>query len=178
MVKLATAHASYPLPMSDTPPSPVDLPEPPHPSAQSAGLGWRLLAMIYDLFPALALWFVPLFAISFTQKAQSMGSLRPDPLAGYVELLLLWLIPGAYMVISWRRGGATLGMRPWRLRVVAVDGQPATLRTLCLRYAIATISLLALGAGFWWCLFDPERRSWHDLVSGTRFVRMDVQAAS
>jgi len=91
----------------------------------------------------------------------------------WIELALLWLVTGAYLVISWRRGGATIGMRPWRLKVLAADGRPATLRALCLRYAAATLSLLVVGVGFLWALFDGERRCWHDMAAGTRFVRMD-----
>jgi uncharacterized RDD family membrane protein YckC len=163
----------YPLHMQQTPDVTARPPEPTARSAQPAHVGWRLLAMIYDLFPALALWFATCYAIELTHQAQPMASLRPDPVFGYVELALLWLIPGAYLVISWRRGGATIGMRPWRLKVLAADGYPATLRALSLRYVVATLSLLACGLGFGWALFDSERRCWHDIVAGTRFVRMD-----
>jgi uncharacterized RDD family membrane protein YckC len=38
---------------------------------------------------------------------------------------------------------------------------------------VATLSLLAVGLGFIWALFDGERRCWHDIAAGTRFVRMD-----
>jgi uncharacterized RDD family membrane protein YckC len=85
----------------------------------------------------------------------------------------LWTVSGAYLVFSWRRGGATIGMRPWRLKVLAADGHAATLGALCLRYAVATLSLLVVGLGFVWALFDGERRCWHDVAAGTRFVRMD-----
>jgi len=64
-------------------------------------------------------------------------------------------------------------MRPWRLKVLAADGRPATLRALCLRYIIATLSVLALGIGMLWSVFDDERRCWHDMAAGTRFVRLD-----
>ena len=129
--------------------------------------------MVYDLFPALALWFVACYAIELTHRAQPMASLHPDVRIGYVELLLLWLIPGIYAVISWRRGGQTIGMRPWRLKVLAEDGRPATLRALSLRYAVATLSVFVLGIGMLWSVFDDERRCWHDLAAGTRFVRLD-----
>jgi uncharacterized RDD family membrane protein YckC len=74
-------------------------------------------------------------------------------------------------VFSWRRAG-TLGMRPWRLRVVAPDGRPATSRALLLRYAVATLSLFAFGLGFLWSLVDRDRRTWHDLAAGTLLVRL------
>ena len=76
-------------------------------------------------------------------------------------------------MLSWRYGGQTLGMRPWRLKVLAADGRIAPPRTLALRYAVATLSLAAAGLGFLWSLVDRERRTWHDLASGTVLVRLD-----
>ena len=139
-------------------------------SAEPAHLGWRLLAMVYDLFPLMALWFVTSLLVYL---AHGRVPVQPYSAGAWIELALLWLVTGAYLVISWRRGGGTIGMRPWRLKVLAADGRPATLHALCLRYAVATLSLLVVGLGFAWALFDGERRCWHDVAAGTRFVRMD-----
>lgn len=146
----------------------------PVPTARPAHLGWRLLALLYDFFPLLALYFATSLAMYLLRNKLPFDvPVRPGSLAAHAELLLLWLLTGAYAVISWRRGGQTIGMRPWRLKVVAADGLPASWRALCLRYAVATISMLALGLGLLWCLIDRERRGWHDLAAGTRFVRLD-----
>ena len=87
-----------------------------------------------------------------------------------------WLVPtvtaGAYAVASWRRGGQTLGMRPWRLQVRAADGGAAPLPALLRRYLVGTCSLLLGGAGFWWAWFDRDRLTWHDRASGTRMHRL------
>jgi uncharacterized RDD family membrane protein YckC len=137
-------------------------------------IGWRLLALAYDFFPAFALWMLASAAftlgyyLSGHPARQNISPLSPLQLALW---LLCWLLTGAYAVISWHKGGRTLGMRPWRLRVIAADGAPATLRALLRRYAIGTLSLLLAGAGFWWAWFDRERLTWHDRVSGTRMVR-------
>jgi uncharacterized RDD family membrane protein YckC len=32
------------------------------------------------------------------------------------------------------------------------------------------LSWLPLGLGFFWVLFDRDRRAWHDRLSGTRLV--------
>ena len=147
-------------------------------TAQPAHLGWRLLALLYDFFPALGLWFATSLAMYLLRSKLPFDvPVRPGSPAAHGEFLLLWLLTGAYAVISWRRGGQTIGMRPWRLKVVAADGQPASWRALCLRYAVATVSVLALGLGLLWCLFDRERRAWHDLAAGTRLVRLDPPTA-
>jgi uncharacterized RDD family membrane protein YckC len=90
----------------------------------------------------------------------------------------MWIVTGAYAVLSWRYGGRTLGMRPWRLRVVAADGSPATVRALIGRYATGTLSLLLVGAGFWWAWLDRKRLTWHDRASGTRMVREPKRGAN
>jgi len=143
------------------------------PAARPAHLGWRLLAMTYDFFPVLALWFAASGLLLLLRAGQPV---EPGSLASWFGLVLLWLASGAYALLSWRRGGQTLGMRPWRLKVTAADGRRAGLGALSLRYAVATLSLAAGGLGFLWALFDRERRTWHDLASRTVLVRLQPPA--
>ena len=79
---------------------------------------------------------------------------------------------GLYAVLSWGRGGQTLGMRPWRLKVVAANGSAPQWGALCMRYTVATLSLLLAGIGFWWAWVDRDQLTWHDRASGTRMVRL------
>ena len=146
-----------------------------------ANIGWRLLALLYDFFPAFALWMLASAAFTFGYylsghpARQNISPFSPLQIALW---LLCWLLTGTYAVISWHRGGRTLGMRPWRLRVIAADGSPATMRALLRRYAIGTLSLLLAGAGFWWAWFDRERLTWHDRASGTQMVREPKRGSS
>jgi uncharacterized RDD family membrane protein YckC len=41
-----------------------------------------------------------------------------------------------------------------------------------LRFVVAVASLAALGLGFIWCLFDRERRGWHDIATQSCLVRL------
>ena len=142
----------------------------PAPAARPAHLGWRLLALVYDFFPVLALWFATSGLMLLVRGGEAVA---PGSLAAWLEFTLLWAVTGGYALLSWQRGGQTLGMRPWRLKVLAADGRRATRRALALRYAVATLSLAAGGLGFLWSLFERERRTWHDLASGTVLVRLD-----
>ena len=161
---------------------------------RTAHLGWRLLALVYDLFPAFALTIA--YGALVTGVATLAG--RPDisdlhwlkPL----NALGLWAAIGAYFALSWARGGQTLGMRPWALRVVGVDGERAPRLSLAKRYAWATlpavvvIELAGLVAwddarlpfaaaagvaalGWLWAAVDREGVPLHDRLSGTRLVR-------
>jgi len=143
-------------------------------------IGWRLLAMAYDLWPVLALWIV--VAVPFTVGYTFLGhhdahrNIPAYSLLWWVQWLSCWIVAGLYFVPSWRRGGQTLGMRPWRLRVVASDGAAPSWRVLCVRYVVATISLLLGGLGFWWAWVDRERLTWHDRASSTRMIRLPKKA--
>lgn len=144
------------------------------PNPPRALIGWRLLALLYDLFPALALWM--LASAVFTAGYQLSGhgareNIAPFSLLQWLLWLTCWLLTGAYAIASWRRGGQTLGMRPWRLHVVGEDGTPARLPALRIRYAVGTLSVLTAGLGFWWAWIDRDRLTWHDRASGTRLLR-------
>lgn len=142
---------------------------------------WRLLALLYDLLPALALWMLAsaAFTLGFS-LAGHPGHQNIAPFSGLQWLLWLvcWWLTGLYAVLSWRQGGQTLGMRPWRLRVVATDGGRPGLRALMLRYAVGSISLLLAGAGLWWAWVDRDRLTWHDRASKTRIMRMSKGESS
>jgi uncharacterized RDD family membrane protein YckC len=141
-----------------------------------APLWRRLAACIYDLLPLLALW----FATDALALLLSGGKLmNPHPPLQYKLPLQLALlsITAAYFVLSWTRGGQTLGARAWRVRVVRADGSRVTVADALARFALGWLSLLVLGLGFVWCLIDPQRRCWHDLGSGTRLLRTS-QASS
>jgi uncharacterized RDD family membrane protein YckC len=139
-------------------------------SATPASLWLRLFAAVYDVLPLLALWFVAaVLALALTGGALDVHRLADKALMQ----ALAFGVSAAYFIVSWMRGGQTIGMRPWRLRVVRSDGTPPDLTHAALRFAVALLSLVPAGLGFWWALFDAQGRSWHDIAAGTLVVRME-----
>lgn len=141
----------------------------------SALLLRRLAALFYDLWPVLALWMLvsALFTVGYTLSGHaSRENIHPFSALQWLLWLSCWLVAGLYATESWKRGGQTLGMRPWRLRLQTADGQPASRALLWKRYALATLSLLLAGSGFVWALFDRERLTLHDRLSRTRLVKL------
>ncbi len=133
-----------------------------------APLGLRLLALLYDLLPLLGLWFV----CGVLALAVSAGALDPHRLGHKIIVqVLVLVVTSGYFVISWSRGGQTIGMRAWKLRLVTDHGTRLPWPRALLRFFLATVSLLFLGAGFWWSLFDPERRTLHDKLLDCRMQR-------
>lgn len=131
-------------------------------------IGWRFLSLLYDFFPMLGIWFVVVVVSILLHRGEAIES---NTVAGMLELIALLAATGVYATASWRRGGQTIGMKPWRVYVTALDGRRAPLSKLWLRYAIGVASLTCAGLGFWWAWFDRDGLTWHDRFSGTRFIR-------
>ena len=149
-------------------------PAPPQPPRPAALVGWRLLALAYDALPVIALWLLVsgVFTLGYTLSGHAAReNIAPFSALQWVLWACCWVVAGLYAVPSWRRGGQTLGMRPWQLHVAAAQGELATTRQLWIRYAVGTVSLLAAGLGFWWAWVDRDRLTWHDRLSHTRMVR-------
>lgn len=142
-------------------------------SVWPAPLARRLGAMIYDGLLVAAIWIavsiahVALFRLVIGLNAEEIGVGRFS--VGTLRLLLVFSAM-AFFAYSWTRGGMTLGMQAWRLRVQTPEGYSITWRQSAVRCLTAWVSLAAFGIGYWWVLFDGERRSWPDIVSGTRTV--------
>lgn len=137
-------------------------------SIPRALIGWRLLALSYDFWPAAALWMAVAALFLLVNGNQPLAAFSFSQVALWC---VCWLITGGYAILSWHRGGKTLGMRPWRLRLVGLHGTRPSLAVLSKRYVVGTLSLLLGGLGFWWAWFDRDGLTWHDRVSGTRLVR-------
>ena len=140
----------------------------PHSNRYRPLVGWRLVALLYDFFPILGIWFVVVVAAITLNGGEAIES---NTLAGSLELLALVSATGLYATLSWRRGEQTIGMKPWRLYVVTPDGERAAFGQLWIRYLVGIVSLLLAGAGFWWAWFDRDGLTWHDRLSGTRMIR-------
>ena len=159
--------AAHAVPATATPPRPRAL------------VGWRLLSLFYDLWPVAALWMlvaVPFVALDAFIAGDVRHNIAPGSLLSQLQFLCSLAVTGGYATLSWRRGGQTIGMRAWRLRVTDAAGGAPGWRALWLRYLVGAIGLLAGGLGFWWAWIDRDRLAWHDRASGTRMQRIDKPA--
>jgi uncharacterized RDD family membrane protein YckC len=129
-----------------------------------AGLWRRLAAMTYDGLLVAAVLFVLTGAVIAARGGRTIG---PGSL-WYQALLLTacWL----YFAWSWTHGGQTVGMRAWRLYVLAADDKAVDWRSASRRFVAAWFSALPLGLGFFWAWLDPAGLTWHDRLSRTRLV--------
>ena len=158
-------------------------------SALPCPLWRRLLALVYDLLIVVAIVMV---VGLLCQLATGGQLIRTDGQA----VIPVWyrplqgLVVSAYFISSWLRGGQTVGMRPWHIRLTARDGGNPTLQQAVLRVLVAAAPMLVLmlaptlglhatlwtllvvwAAWFAVALIDPRRRALHDIVAATELRR-------
>ena len=121
-------------------------------------LARRLAAMLYELFLVFAVAFFAAWLFFFASGARdaTSGVLRSE-----LQLFIL-VVLAAYFLWCWLRGGQTLAMRAWHIRLVDVTPRKALLRFL-LAAALLPLSIL-------WALVDRDRQFLHDRLAGTRLV--------
>jgi uncharacterized RDD family membrane protein YckC len=131
---------------------------------RAPALGRRLASGVYELLILAALAMVATFPFLAVFGDSTQGWRR--------HVLQVWLlvVAGAYFAWFWTRGGQTLPMKTWRIRLVRVDGAGVGLWRAIHRYVIAALGFLALGLGFWWALVDRDRQFLHDRLAGTALV--------
>ena len=133
----------------------------------SADLGRRFLSLIYES--------LLLFAIAFVASLLFHGTVDSE-LSGWnrhAYQLYLFLVFGLYFHWCWLRGGQTLPMKTWKLRLVEANGGRLGLGRCTLRYMAAWLSLACFGAGFLWAFFDRDSLFLHDRIAKTRIVRIE-----
>ncbi|GFM86206.1 RDD family protein [Pseudomonas cichorii] len=146
-----------------------------------ASLARRLAAICYDALLCFALQLVTAFIyklvlMAFIGEARlraltESGSLDGDPLLSSILLLATF----GFFAKFWTHGGQTLGMQVWGIRVQNADGTAISLMQALLRFIVSIASWLCVGLGFIWSLFDKQQRTWHDMYSNTRLVRVPKQ---
>jgi uncharacterized RDD family membrane protein YckC len=141
------------------------------------------------LYEGLLLVAIAFAATSLFQLAA--GTVRIE---GWRRVLLqafLLLVFGAYFLWCWLRGGQTLAMKAWRIRLIEPGRQHVSPKRALLRFACASVlvgaflgavgaafvhrdpwlafaTLALAGAGIGWALVDRDGQFLHDRIAGTR----------
>lgn len=100
--------------------------------------------------------------IPLTDVHRTQGDLLvSNPYLPVFSFLYHWL------TIAFARG-QTIGKMVMRIRITRPGGVPVDPGRAAARAGMALISSLAFGLGYLWAAWDPERRTWHDMVADTR----------
>ena len=136
---------------------------------QNTGLLRRLAAMLYDVllvFACLAILAVIANAFLGGENVYAGGPLYVRAYNGARFLVIF-----CFFVGYWSYRGRTLGMQSWGLQLeISEGGRIPSLSQNTIRFFAAILSWLPLGLGFLWQLWDKDKLTWHDRLSGTRIV--------
>lgn len=127
----------------------------------------RFGAIIYDFLLHAALWMI--VSGLFTGVVLRGQVLDPE----HIWLLqitlfpLLLLISFSFSSYFWLKNQQTLGMQAWRLKIVTDKGVRLRWQHVAYRF---WFTILTLGLGTFWCLFDREKRSLQDIVTPTQII--------
>jgi uncharacterized RDD family membrane protein YckC len=130
-----------------------------------AGLTRRALSLVYEALLLVAVLMIG--ALPFAMLLHDVERVAARPLFQ----LYVVVLAGTYFIWQWLRGGQTLAMKAWRLRIVTDRGDRLTLQHGFRRYLAALGGTVLFGAGFLWALVDRDRQFLHDRIAGTRIVR-------
>ena len=125
----------------------------------------RLASMLYESILLFAVAFLGTWMFQF-----AAGTIRIDGWRMHLLQLFLLALFAAYFLWCWLRGGQTLAMKTWRVRLVARDGhrklspKAALLRFVCALLLVPTL------IGIAWALVDRDRQFLHDRLAGSLLI--------
>jgi uncharacterized RDD family membrane protein YckC len=103
--------------------------------------------------------------------AGMMGMVEPTALT-ILGGVLGGLVPMIYFVWFWVRKGATPGKSALGIQIVGADGSALTGMQSFIRFLGYIPSSLFFCVGYLWMIWDGEKRCWHDMMAGTRVIRV------
>lgn len=158
------------------------------PPAPAPGLMRRMACLLYEgvLLFGVVMAAGLLYGILTGQRHALEGTLGLQ--------LLVFMALGIYFVVLWTRGGQTLAMQTWQVRLVTADGQALGKPRALLRYLLSWLWFVpALAIARWTGLqgalpiagallagvlgyaalsyLHPQRQFLHDAICGTRLIR-------
>jgi uncharacterized RDD family membrane protein YckC len=129
---------------------------------EPAPINLRLMAAVVD--GAFIVAAFSALAIAAMSKASYLPSLRQ---AEIVSAAVLALLTALYQFFFISVASSTPGMMWARIAMFTHGGEKPTFDQRCGRLGALVMSLLPVGLGAAWAIFDDEHLCWHDRLSGT-----------
>jgi uncharacterized RDD family membrane protein YckC len=129
-------------------------------SPAAPSLRRRLASMLYEAILLFAVGFIATWAFQlFAGTLDITSGWRRHALQAFIVAVF-----AAYFLWCWLRGGQTLAMKTWRIRLVDITPRTAILRFLC------ALVLVPTGASIVWAAFARDRQFLHDRLAGSRLI--------
>lgn len=130
---------------------------------------WKhFAAFVYDIFPLLGVFIATSLIVMLLRGGEIV-----EPGNIWFSLLLLFELV-FYYVYSWKKGGQTLGMRAWKIKIIPQNENQKNLswKQSLLRFIVGCVSTLCLGLGILWKILSDSKTSWMDMISHSEVKTM------
>jgi uncharacterized RDD family membrane protein YckC len=127
-----------------------------------ASLSLRVMSVVVD--GSLVLGVLSAVTYEIVRLSHSLPGMRAAEIGAVIGLLLTSAL---YLVLFNAIGQGTPGMRYARIALSTFDGEIPSRRMRLNRLAALVLSVLPVGVGMLWSIFDEDHLSWHDRLSGT-----------
>lgn len=155
--------------------------------SKPVGLLRRFGAIVYDGFLLFAVLFFASLPIVL-----GLGITYEHPFY-LVYVIYIYMVAFVFFGWFWTQDGQTLGMKTWHIQIRQNNGELINWKQALLRYSsvllfwipaavgyflfstsnlhrVLLLGLVPIAADYLACVFDPERRALHDMISRTRLV--------
>jgi uncharacterized RDD family membrane protein YckC len=132
------------------------------------GLMRRLMVVSYDLFLLIAILFIATAVFNALNHGKAI-----DPSNPYYFFYVFCLLAISFFYYGWfwTRGGQTLGMKTWKIKLQSCNQtHNVSWQQVSIRAFVALVSAGIFGLGFAWSLIDKKKRTWHDIASKTEII--------
>ena len=143
----------------------------------------RFTAMIYDTLLLAACLLagsaiINILAVLSAEKGTIIeGKIALNDQWQLVLFIFSAFIYWAFFCYFWVKSGQTLGMQTWRMRIDNLKpGQEnvrITYTQASIRLVAAFFSFACFGLGYFWCLIDKNKQTWHDKLSNSQLVLLE-----
>ena len=121
--------------------------------------------MLYEFLLLFAIGFLAVWLFQF-----AAGTLVIDGWRRHLLQFFVLAVFAAYFLWCWLRGGQTLAMKTWRIRLVAKDGHGRVSPRAALLRFVCALFLVPTAIGIFWALVDRDRQFLHDRLAGSLLV--------
>ena len=133
---------------------------------ENIGFGKRFAAILIDtIIVGIPMYIVNILIFGYSDM------INPNASSYWQSQLLSMVVGLSYYIGMWTySNGATIGKKILKIKIVKYDGSPVTIGTAFGRYFGYILSGIIFGLGFFWVIWDKEKRGWHDKISNTKVV--------
>jgi uncharacterized RDD family membrane protein YckC len=122
----------------------------------------RLASMLYESLLLFGVAFLATWVFQF-----AAGTLQIEGWRRHLLQLFVLAVFAAYFLWCWLRGGQTLAMKTWRIRLVSKNGHGRLAPKAALLRFLYALLLVPTAIGIFWAMVDRDRQFLHDRLAGS-----------